>query len=84
MRTTLDIEPSLLEEVVETTGERNKAKAVTKALREYVRRARIAELREVAGSVNLANDLEELEALELKEVERMYGRHSALEDDTRQ
>ena len=57
MRTTLDIDPGLLCEVLEITGERNKAKAVTKALREVVRRRRITELREIAGSIDLVNNL---------------------------
>ena len=35
MRTTLDIDPDLLEKVVETTGERSKTRAVNRALEEY-------------------------------------------------
>ena len=71
MRTTLDIDPGLLNAVVETTGERSKSKAVNKALEEYVRRKRVAELREIAGNIALVNNLRELEALELKEMEKM-------------
>jgi Arc/MetJ family transcription regulator len=72
MRTTLDVDPDLLDAVVETTGERSKSKAVNKALEEYVRRKRVAELREIAGNIALVNNLRELEALELKEMERMH------------
>ena len=71
MRTTLDVDPGLLDAVVETTGERSKSKAVNKALAEYVRRKRVAELREIAGNIALVNNLRELEALELKEMEKM-------------
>ena len=71
MRTTLDVDPDLLDAVVATTGERSKTKAVNKALEEYVRRKRVAELREIAGNIALVNNLRELEALELKEMERM-------------
>ena len=84
MRTTLEIDPGLLDEVLEITGERNKAKAVNKALREYIRRRRITELREMAGSIDLVNDLEELEALELEEMDRIRRRYSALENDSGQ
>ncbi len=84
MRTTLDIDPDLLDEVLEVTGERNKTKAVTKALRGFIRRRRITELRESAGSIDLVNNLRELEALELREMERLHKRYSALEDDARQ
>ena len=71
MRTTLDVDPDLLDAVVETTGERSKTKAVSKALEEYVRRKRVAELREIAGKIDLVNNLRDLEALELREMERM-------------
>ncbi len=71
MRTTLNVDPGLLDAVVATTGERSKTKAVNKALEEYVRRKRVAELREIAGNIALVNNLRELEALELKKMERM-------------
>ena len=71
MRTTLDIDPDLIDAVVETTGERSKTRAVNKALTEYVRRRRIAELREIAGNIDLVNNLRKLEALELREMEQM-------------
>ena len=67
MRTTLDVDPDLLDAVVETTGERSKTRAVNKALKEYVRRRRVAELREIAGNIDIVNNLRELEALEMKE-----------------
>ena len=72
MRTTLDLNPDLLNAVVETTGERSKTKAVNKALEDYVRRKRVAELRKIAGNIDLVNNLRELEALELKKMERMH------------
>ena len=71
MRTTLDLDADLIDAVVETTGERSKTRAVSKALAEYVRRRRVAELREIAGNIDLVNNLRELEALELKEMEQM-------------
>ncbi len=72
MRTTLDMDSNLLDQVVEATGERSKTRAVNKALAEYVRRRRIAELREIAGNIDLVNNLKELEALELREMEQMH------------
>ena len=50
MRTALDIEPDLLDEVIETTGE---SRAVSKALKEYVRRTRLDEFRAMAGKIPL-------------------------------
>ena len=69
MRTTLNIDPGLLDQVVETTGERTKTRAVTKALEEYVRRRKVGELREIAGNVDLVDNLRELESLELTAME---------------
>lgn len=59
MRTTLDVDPDLLDAVVETTGERSKTKAVSKALEEYVRRTKIAELRAMAGRIHLDDTRQE-------------------------
>ena len=53
MRTTLDIDRNLLDSVVAATGERTKSKAVSAALKEYVRRKKIAELREAAGKYQI-------------------------------
>ena len=53
MRTALDIEPDLLDEVIETTGESSKTRAVSKALKEYVRRTRLDEFRAMAGKIPL-------------------------------
>ena len=71
MRTTLDIDAKLMDDVLETTGERSKSTAVNMALSDYVRRKRVAELRDLAGNIDLVNNLRELEALELKELEQM-------------
>ena len=71
MRTTLNVDEAVLEEVVKLTGERNKRKAVSKALEEYLQRKRIAELKKMAGKIDLVDNLKELEELELKELEQM-------------
>ena len=46
MRTTLDLDPKLLEQIEELTGEKSPSKAVNKLMAEAVRRKRLAELRE--------------------------------------
>ena len=62
MRTTLNIDPNLLDDVVEITGEPSKSRAVSKALDAYVRRARINELRSMAGKFVLHDTREEQRA----------------------
>lgn len=50
MRTTLNIDERLLDQVLEATGEKTKSKAVNEALGDYIRRIKIEELRAMAGS----------------------------------
>ena len=59
MRTTLDIDPKLLEDVVKVTGQQSKTKAVNTALEQYIRRAKIGELRAMAGKFPLDDTREE-------------------------
>lgn len=72
MRTTLDIDEGLLQQVVVLTGERNKARAVNAALTRYIRQERIRELRAMAGTVELVDNLDELENLEIQEMQRRW------------
>ena len=51
MRTTLNIDEKLLEEVVKLTGEKTKSKAVGRALREFLRGLRLDELMAMAGTM---------------------------------
>jgi Arc/MetJ family transcription regulator len=60
MRTTLEIDERLVEEVTKLTGERSKGKAVNKALGEYIRHKRIEELRAAAGTIDLVDNWYEL------------------------
>ncbi len=64
MRTTLDIDPELVEEAVAATGEKTKSKAVSKILEEYVRGIKIDELRAMAGKANLEDTWRELRGLD--------------------
>ena len=64
MRTTVDIEEGLLEELVKLTGEKSKNKALNKAIEEYVRRRRIEELRAMLGTIDLVDNWYELRHME--------------------
>ena len=61
MRTTLDIDTKLLKHVLELTGEKNRSKAVSKALKQYLRSKSIAVLRAMAGKVEIDDVGEEQE-----------------------
>lgn len=71
MRTTLEIDSKLVQEVAALTGEKNKGKAVNIALAAFVRRKRLEELRSLAGTIELVDNLKELEELEIKEMARI-------------
>lgn len=64
MRTTLNIDEKLIDEVAKLTGEKNKGKAVNKALEEYIRRKKIEELRAMLGTIDLVDNWYELRHME--------------------
>lgn len=68
MRTTIDIDPEALEDALVATGEKSRSRVVNQALRELVRQRRLAELRELAGTIEIDDNLAELKELELKEM----------------
>ena len=71
MRTTLDVDEKLMETMLKMTGEKSKSKAVNKALKDFIRRKSIDELRAMAGKIDLIDNWRELEELELEEQKKM-------------
>lgn len=77
MRTTLTLESDLVEEVLEATAAKNKTKAVTIALREFVRQKKIDRLRSFLGKVDLdLESISKLRDLEVRETAGSYTRRS--------
>ena len=70
MRTTLDVDPQLLEEAERITGEISASKVVNTALRELIRRQKLKELGELLGTMKLEDNWRELEEQELEEMRR--------------
>ena len=60
MRTTLEIDDELLEEVKQLSGTKTKRDAIEAALAEYVRRRKARRLLDLKGSVELSTTLDEL------------------------
>ena len=56
MRTTLDLDPKLLEDVVRATGQKSKTRAVSKALEDYIRDDRLKRLLRRQGKLDLDLD----------------------------
>ena len=57
MRTTLDIPAELIEEARLLLGFKSKSDTIILCLRELIRRKRVEELKELAGSIHLEIDL---------------------------
>ena len=76
MRATLNIPDDLLSEVQKITGEKSKTKAITIAMKEYLRQKKIKELIALRGKIKIEDVTEELENLEIKEMEENDRRWS--------
>lgn len=64
MATTITLDSRIVEAVQTVTKERNKATAVRKVLDEYLRREKLRELADMAGTVELRFSNGEIEELE--------------------
>ena len=69
MRATLNIPDDLLAEVQKVSGEKSKTKAITIAMKEYIRQKKIKELISLRGKIQIEDVTEELERLEITEME---------------
>ena len=55
MRTTITIDRELLDELVETTGEKSKSAALNKAAEDYVRREKLRDLKDFWLGIQVDN-----------------------------
>ena len=68
MRTTIDIDDTLMEDVVRLSGAKKKKEALRIALEEYVRRVRIDALLALPGTIEIDYVRPEMEEAELEEL----------------
>ena len=74
MRTTVTLDQGIVNEVMEATSSKTKTKAVTLALKEYIRRKKIEKLRFLLGKVDFDEQAaDRLRELEIKEGEDLDG-----------
>ncbi len=66
MRATLNIPDELLSNVQKITGEKSKTKAITIAMKEFIRQKKIKTLIALRGKINIDYDWEKEEELEMK------------------
>jgi len=67
MRTTLNIDDKLLKTLLEITHEKSKTKAVTIAIKEFIRKKQLEKILSYQGSLHIENNWRQLEEEELKE-----------------
>ena len=71
MRTTVDIDPELLDEVLKATEEKSRGRALNKVMTEYLRRIKINELREFAKDYPIDDGWREWRDLDLARQKRL-------------
>ena len=67
MRTTLNIDESLLSDIQLQTGKKNRSEAVRFALQEYIKQTKKKQLLSLRGNVDIEDNWEELREMELSE-----------------
>jgi hypothetical protein len=66
MRATLNIPDELISEVQKLSGERSKTRAITVAMREFVRQQKIKKLIALRGKIRIDYDWKKEEEVEMK------------------
>jgi Arc/MetJ family transcription regulator len=73
MRTTVNVEENILQDLMQYTKAKTRTEAVNRAIAEWVRLKRIDELRAKRGKIQWEGDLDDMRALEMKESEETHG-----------
>jgi metal-responsive CopG/Arc/MetJ family transcriptional regulator len=66
MRATLNIPDDLMKKVQKISGETSKTKAITTAMREYIRKEKMKKLISLRGNIQIDYDWKKEEEIELK------------------
>lgn len=74
MRTTVDIDPELLDKVMKKTGKRSRGKALDEVMADYLRRKGIEELLAASGTFNIKRTSEEWDKVELEAMKHGHPR----------
>ena len=74
MRTTLDLDEDLIQELLKTTKARTKTEAIHLAISELIRRKRLEKLKSLSGKIRIDLDLKKAEKTELGHQKRLKRR----------
>ncbi|HDZ23838.1 MAG TPA: DUF2191 domain-containing protein [Desulfobacteraceae bacterium] len=67
MRTTLNVDEKILEEVITLTGAKNRSQAINVVLQDFVKKKRLQKLLDLRGTLHLENNWRDLREMELDE-----------------
>lgn len=69
MRTTLNIDDVLMNQLLETTHQKSKTKAITIAIEDYLKKKHIKKILSYQGTLDIENNWQQLEKEEMMEYE---------------
>ncbi|GAB60805.1 MAG: DUF2191 domain-containing protein [Candidatus Jettenia sp.] len=69
MRTTLNIDDLLMKQLLEVTHEKSKTRAITIAIKDYLKKKHIKDILSYQGTVDIENNWQQLEKEEITEYE---------------
>ena len=67
MRTTLNVDEKILDEVISLTGAKNRSQAINLVLQDFVKEKRLQKLLDLRGTLHLDNNWKDLREMELDE-----------------
>jgi hypothetical protein len=70
MRTTLNLDDSLVNKLLETTREKSKTRAITIAIKNYLKNSNIKKILSYQGNLTIENNWQKLEKEELDEYQK--------------
>jgi Arc/MetJ family transcription regulator len=71
MRTTLDLDEKLIEELLKATEAKTKTEAIHLAISELIRRKKLERLKSLSGKIHIDLDLEKMQKADLKRQKRL-------------
>jgi hypothetical protein len=74
MRTTLNLDESLLKDLMSVTSAKTKTDAIHQAISDLIRRKKLEKLKSLSGRVHLSSDRQKFEALEFLRQKRLVRR----------
>ena len=69
MRTTLNIDDILIKKLLETTRQKSKTKAITIAIKDYLKKTQIKKILSYQGRLDIEDNWQQIEKEEIREYE---------------